>query len=434
MRIGFAGNQNNYPFLLAREFRRRGHDVVAVIDRDEPLNRPEFRYDDVRHPYPAWIVEVDTVEIDDVAFRTPRWRRVVDALAGCDAVVLNSWMHAAAAELPCPSLALTTGSDLDLYANPRAEGRYARNADMRPRPRGWARAAMALTTAGLPALLDVANRLPAPAYHVWRARVFRRFVRRQRAGLAAATAVAAFPRGGVPVADRILDEVRGPGAGRLFLMMADSHWVRPAPPARNARLRIFHATRLDWQPPFPPMVGPWENKGTDVLVRGLGRFVRESGLALDLHFVEKGQDVAATRELLDAEGLAPFVTWHPQLTQADVFAQYAAADIVTEQFGTHLLGMAGVEAMASARPVIANYRPEVLDAALGAPMPVAQARTPDEVARQLARLADPAERERAGRLGRAYVESHLTPSAAASQVEAALGLAAPRVVAPGRAA
>ena len=74
MRIGFIGNQNNYPFMLARGLRRLGHDVRVVIDRPEPLDRPESRYADITRPYPDWIVE--TPPIGPIG---ERCRRVVPA-------------------------------------------------------------------------------------------------------------------------------------------------------------------------------------------------------------------------------------------------------------------------------------------------------------------------------------------------------------------
>ena len=40
MRIGFVGNTNNYPFILAITFRRMGHEVEFIVDRKERLNRP----------------------------------------------------------------------------------------------------------------------------------------------------------------------------------------------------------------------------------------------------------------------------------------------------------------------------------------------------------------------------------------------------------
>ena len=202
-------------------------------------------------------------------------------------------------------------------------------------------------------------------------------------------------------------------------MMADIGWIAPQPPPVNAVLRVFNAARILWQGPFPPLVGEWESKGTDVMLNGVALWHRRTGRAIDLRLVEKGASLAATKDLVRALGIETLVSWQPELTQAGVFDEYVRADIVTEQCGTHVLGMAGVEAMAAGRPVIANGRPE-LYTALSGPYPVAQAATAEEVAGQLDRLSDPAERARVGADGRRFVEQHLSPDAAARQVESLL--------------
>ena len=43
MKIGFLGNANNYPFMLARALKRAGHDVRFVVDRKNLLDRPDIK-------------------------------------------------------------------------------------------------------------------------------------------------------------------------------------------------------------------------------------------------------------------------------------------------------------------------------------------------------------------------------------------------------
>ena len=91
-----------------------------------------------------------------------------------------------------------------------------------------------------------------------------------------------------------------------------------------------------------------------------------------------------------------------------------AADIVFDQLGASALGMAGLDAMALARPVIANGRPEVLAPYFGYETPICQAATPDEVAFQLKRLVfNPLERESVGKASRKYVEEYFSTERAA---------------------
>jgi glycosyltransferase involved in cell wall biosynthesis len=415
MRIAFAGNQNNYPFMLARALRRAGHDVRFVVDRPEPLNRPEGRYPDIETPYPDWIVETDPVAIDDVAFCTPRWTRLLSLLAGADALVLNSWMYAAGLDLVKPSVCLATGSDLDFYANPKAVSRYVWNQERAPRSRDWRARLWNLDALTLDSCLDVAASLPAPAFRAWRALVFRRFVERQRAGLRHARAMTCLPAGTVAVADRLVRELRGDDRP-LNLLMTDTDSLRPEPLPANARLRLFNSARLDWAPPLPPMVAEWENKRGDILLQGVALYHARTGLDVDLHLVAKGQSVEATRALAATLGIDRMITWHAEMTQQDVRAQYRQADVVVDQLGHHLPGMSTYDAMAMGRPVLANGRADVMTAAYGAPLPIADACTPEGVADRLQRLSLLPERRELSVAARAYAERHLSADGAARRV------------------
>lgn len=420
MRIGFIGNQNNYPFMLARGLRARGHEVRVVIDQQHPLDRPESRYRDVAYPYPEWIREIPDVQMADLVFHTERWRAALDFVRDCDALVLNKWGYDAASRLPIPAFCLTTGGDVEFFANPNAAEAFACNTDRLERPGDWVRSAMALERVDWRSLASLVDRAPAPVYRALYKQLFRMFVRRQRAGLAKAVGLSGLPDGVSVETAQVLRECRAPGVPRLHLLMADIDWIVPTPPPANPVLRVFNAARVLWQRPFPPLVGEWESKGTDVMLKGVALWHRRSGRRVDMRLVEKGGSVAATKDLIRALGIEHLVSWQPELTQAGVFAEYAAADIVTEQCGSHVLGMAGYEAMAAGRPVIANGRPDLYASLPPGPPPVAQAATPEEVAAQFDRLSEPAERARVSAAGRRFVERHLSVDDAARQVEEVL--------------
>ncbi len=416
MRIGFLGNQNNFPFILARGLRRLGHDVRVVIDCTHPLDRPESRYSDISYPYPDWIRETPPVNLEDIVFDRQPWKEAVAHVADCDALVLNKFAYDAATRLRIPALALVTGADVECYANPHAAEAFACHQTRDARGRQWVRTAFCPGPIDATFLSQLVSQLPMPLYRTWHKQFFRLFVRRQRAGLRHAIAISALPDGtSVPMAEVMRSCVR-PGAKRLHLLMADVEWVVPSPAPNNPVLRIFNAARVLWQRPFPPTVGDWENKGTDVLLKGVALWHRRTGRALDVRLVEKGPSVPATKVLTRELGIGHLVHWQPEMTQAEVFTEYTRADIVAEQCGDHVLGMAGYEAMASGRPVIANARPELYGPLLGTPVPVAQARTPEEIAARLDHLSDPAERARLAAEGRRFVEHFLSVEAVARQV------------------
>ncbi len=420
MRIGFAGNTNNAPFLIARALRAQGHDVQMVIDRPEPLHRPENRYRDVSSPYPHWIHAVDAIDVDDVAFETGRWARVLAVLGTCDALVLNGTMFAAAADLDLPAVAVSTGSDLEFYCHPGAAEAFARMQDYPGRERRWRRAVAGLDSYTAADLVDIGSQLPSPAFRLWRKYVFARAVARQWRGLRAARAIMTLPRGAMPVSDGLLDRIGVDQTPRLLGFWVDLANVRPLPLPANETLRVFCPTRLNWHAPFPTSMIPGENKRGDVLIRGVAAFQAHTGRRVELHLVAKGHAVSATRELVNAVGLGTAVVWHEEMSQADVIANYTQADVVADQFGDHLVGMAGYEAMASGRPLLCNWRPEVFGTAFGEMAPVAQARTPDEVVARLTELSSRDARTRLARAGRAWVERHLALDRLAATVVVAL--------------
>lgn len=409
LRIGFAGNQNNAPFTVARALRAAGHDVRVLVDRPEPLNRPEYRYADISYPYPSWIEEIPTVEVDDVVYRTPVWRTMLQRLADCDIVVLNSLAFAAAAELPMPAICQITGSDLEFYCNTTQAGSFALFQDHPARPRGWAQALRATRRPSKDALRRIAGELPSPLFHYYRSHLFRKSAARQMAGLHAARGVICLPPGAVPLSDQLLDAALSPGAVRVLSFMVESDRCQPLPPPPDGPLRVFNPARVNWSRPYPQWATACENKRTDILIEGVAQFVQRSPHPIALHLVEKGHSVEATRALVSTLGLERCVHWHREMPQSALAAHYAQAHAIADQFGDHLVGLAGYEAMAMGRPLLCNWRPEVFAPAFGDAAPVAQARTPSEVADQLLLLCNPAHRQQLATQGRRFVSRQLSP-------------------------
>jgi glycosyltransferase involved in cell wall biosynthesis len=105
------------------------------------------------------------------------------------------------------------------------------------------------------------------------------------------------------------------------------------------------------------------------------------------------------------------------MTQKEVWEEYKLADICFEQLDQSVVAMAGLDAMATGRPLIANGRPEIFDAMIGAPSPICQARTPDEVCAQLEKLVFNAQiMEEVGKSSREYVSQFFSSEAAAEKV------------------
>ena len=204
---------------------------------------------------------------------------------------------------------------------------------------------------------------------------------------------------------------------RLVALMTDTDRIAFAPPPRNEKVRIFCATRLNWKRPVPAGFVEMDYKGSDTMIRGLGIFMRENPVPLDIRLVRKGLHVRESIDLVREEELESQVTWLDEMSQGAVLEEFRAADILFEQLDRSHVGMAGMDGMATGRPLIANGHPELTEKWVGEPSPICQARTPREVADQLKRLVfDPAERERVGRQSRRYVEAHFSADSCARRI------------------
>src|SRR5262245_6882265 len=327
MKIGFFGNTNNYPFMLAQALREFGHNVLLVITSQELLNRPESRYPEFKQGYPDWIIDAAQLTEWDLITLTPTLAPVLDMLSTCDALVLNSTGPSLWPLLRRPTIALLTGSDLEHYANF--------------------------------ATVDVRSATWDPAYKAsadgqMNLNLLRDFVQRQREGIKEAVAVRYFPRGLVPAGDAMLDELGVSNANRVFLLSAELELVKPTPAPHNNPVRIFCATRLTWKLPVEPGRSLLDYKGSDIMIRGLGLFYRQTGVRLDIQLVRKGLHVAEAEQLVLEESLTDQVTWSNEMSLIEVWEEYARCDLIIEQLGNSTIGSAGLEAMAAGRPVIGN--------------------------------------------------------------------------------
>lgn len=427
MKIGFFGNQNNAPFILARAMRNQGHDVVFIVDRSPEtfagLFRPESFYPDITIPYPDWIHDLSPLllmsPVTDATClgnkRLGSWLNlgllatgirthpskklatVLRLLRDCDAVILNDVGLTLAKLINRPHLAILTGADLEPFAT--YEYVEQRLSEM--------------------PFDGVTGKIARRLTH----RFLHRQVTAQREGIRTARAVHYPTRGLIPRADGVLDEIGVDNAQRMFLMGIDVHRIKESPPPNNKTPRVFYTGRINWDKTAEPLPSEIDYKGNDVMIRGLGDYVRRSGAAIDIRLVRKGSHLPQTDELIEAEGLTKFVTWEKQMSQSEVFEQNRKADIVFDQFAGSLVGMGGLEAMATGRPLIANGRPDIVDSVLEGKIPICQAKTPQEVSAQLQRLLEgPAERARVGRISRAYVARFLSSEQAAQTCLDRLGV------------
>jgi glycosyltransferase involved in cell wall biosynthesis len=398
VRIAIFGNTNNFPFSLARGLQQLGIETALVVNRTERLHRPESVDPSFERGYPSWILDAsgfgEQAFIDD----SPALEPVVKFLReGSAAVLLNDIGPSLFRRIRLPAVCLLTGSDLTSYADYQMVETRRGNGD----PEYY--------------------RLPEGRRHL---RHLANLVTRQRDGILGSEAVAFAHKGVVPRGDELLRSIGVTDRRRFFCWNADTIRLAVAPPPQNDLLRIWAPTRVNWRLPMPDGFTSQDHKGTDVLLRGFAAFIAAGGRA-QLRLVAKGLHVQDGQELARALGLEPHVVWLPEMTHAAVHDEMRQADIVADQFGQSLPGLVMCDALAIGRPVVANFRPDLLAGAFAEPVPGAHADTPETVCAELLRLAkSPEVRTDLARRGRAFAERYLSPQANALQCLRRLGLVA----------
>lgn len=388
MRIGIFGNTNNYPLLLAMALRRQGHEAVVVVNRKEPLHRPESKYPELANGYPYWILDCSMLDEEEFVAATPRIDPVLNFLAtGSQGLVLNDLGPSLHGLLgPLPAVAMLTGSDATYYAEPGTTAvRHA----------GWD-----------PVFADsVAGRR---SLERWNA-----FIARQRAGIRAARMVSAPFPGLVPQIDALLAGIGVDDARRDYFYLAETGNPPTRPDKSNARLRIVNGARLTWKEPLPEGFSSQDDKGTDILLAGFAEFVHAGGDA-ELVLFRKGLHVAETEQLAADLGVSSRIVWRGEMALRDFYAELTVADIVCDQFGDSFPGMVAMDAMAMGLPVVANFQIEIMAPHFPTPIPAFHARTPGEIASQFRTLAESRRlRIDAGRAARQFARAHLSPMASA---------------------
>lgn len=389
MKVGFVGNTNNYPFMLAKEFRHAGHEVIFIVDRKEQLHRPEHRYAEIRFPYPNWIVDGSGVIDRYLSYIFPNRRvaQLLSLLEDCDLLIVNGLWPITVRKLRIPYFILLTGADLSVYTDKFAAMELCRDSS---------------TEVGRVRFL-------------FRKIVMLAIIRCMRKAIAEAIGFNYFPRGAVPSGDMLLNSIGFNGV-RTEFMVADIKGNEYCPPPNNERVRVLCVSRLNWCQPVPPGFSPLDYKGTDIFLRGYRHYLEGGGESMRVVLVRKGLHVKETEDLVEELALQDSVEWRDEMSQRQLRDECARSDIIVEQLSTSVVGMAGLDAMAMGRPIVANARPEIFERVVGGKTTICHSTTPEEVSAQLGLLASADYRRDVGIKSREYVLNNFSPLMAAEVI------------------
>jgi glycosyltransferase involved in cell wall biosynthesis len=394
-KIAFIGNVNCMTFQYALILKKEGHDITVFIDsaRDQELHRPEYRYLEINYPYPNWIQEIEP-PARDLSFLLPigKLGELLKSLntGDYDAVVLNGVWHKIGSGISNPKTSVIcffSGSDLDLSASYK----------------------QAISRLSLFSLIDI-FRFPMRLMETWL----------HRKGIRAACLINYYPQGISPQGDYIIRSImRGHQYQRISIrgLAVDEIKYSPASDRVGSDVIVFNPTRFLWSEPLPSGFTIEENKRNDIMLRGIARYIANSKTAVKIILIEKGAQLAETKDLIKELGISRFVNWCPEMSPVEIREWYKKADIVFDQLGRHWVGAGGLDAMLTGRPVIANGRPDIFSQILGEPIPLCQATNEYEVESWLSDLINsPQLRKRIGDTCREFVIKHFDASKTANAI------------------
>jgi hypothetical protein len=174
------------------------------------------------------------------------------------------------------------------------------------------------------------------------------------------------------------------------------------PDPRKENFEILNMTRFNFRSTRN------DNKRNDIMIEGIGRFVRENKIerGLKVTFFEKGEDTPAAKALCESVGIERFVSWQKVVKLNELIPFFRNADVAFDQLGSQWVG-SGVYSMLVGRPLIANGRPELLEPFQNEVSPVCQATTVEEVSRWLTALyLDRSLVRSVGRASSDYIRKH----------------------------
>jgi glycosyltransferase involved in cell wall biosynthesis len=145
---------------------------------------------------------------------------------------------------------------------------------------------------------------------------------------------------------------------------------------------IFHPSRQHWSPNRDTS---WD-KGNDILIEGFARFVHEVNPKAGAVFVEWGQTLPQTRELIDRLGVGNRVIWIPPQPTPRMNAYTAACDVLADQFCIGAFGSTMPRGLMLGTPSLIYLNEEQHRWCMPEMPPVLNARTPSEVFAALKRV------------------------------------------------
>lgn len=394
--VVFMGSMNSMPMMYAWELKRQGHDVLYFVDApiSDALSRPENHFADIAYPYPEWIIEwkIPTQMILPYfsAFFAGNLLKKIREFSqkGISCFVLNGFFISLAPWFKSegPVVALSHGSDLDVWGN---KGRV-KNLTASFRKRSFFRF--------LPRF--IASKLIAKA------------VDNQYRGLSSSRSVVYFPAGFNSAGDEVLKSISEDGVNvveRYDISFEPLKNVTRKFKEPGGKIIIFCGVRFLYRT-FPDGNREY-SKGNDLIIKGIAEYF-ETNKDIEIHFVEKGEDVHHAKKLCLELGIDGVTIWHKEMPFQELITLYTRSDICFDQVGPHWIGAIGAYALYLGKPLIANVATAVDLKIFPSENPILSAKSASEICKALVDLEDIEFRSRISGESKLFVEKYMGPEKA----------------------
>lgn len=388
------------PMMYALELKKQNIDVLYFVDApiSDTLSRPENHFDDITYPYPNWIIELKLKSQIFVPFARRAFASWIKTKVQKysnkipQAIILNGFFCSLSSYLypDVPRIALSHGSDLDSWADVFGSENLANSFHRKSIFKFF------------PKFISIP--------------LIKLTVRRQLYGIAKCQFIVYFPPGFSRQGDGVIELLKKRGVKYIprFDVSFEPLKNQPRGIVKNdQKLILFSGVRFTFET-FSEGNSEY-NKGNDIIIAGIAKFYK-THKNIEIHFVEKGPDVAKAKKLCKDLGIEDAVIWHKEMKFKDLLKLYAQADICFDQVGSHWIGAIGCYALWLGKPLIANTERPVCSGIWPENNPIFSANSAGLINLHLEYLSHFIHREDASVASQKFADDYLGPEKSISKL------------------
>ena len=387
--IIFLGTMNAMPMHYAMELRKLNQEVVYFVDekKENTLHRPECHFkNSISYPYPDWIIEFIIpskllISIFPQFFKFILLKSLPNKYKNKKIkAIFYSGFYVSLIKLfkNNINIFLSYGSDLEYFCNVDLIDELAEDFKNK----------------------SFTRYLPKRLVYT----IISKVVNNQFIGAKKSDYVLFFPRGNSIKGDKVINELIENNVKYIEryddMYIDDFKSYEKKSKFGDNELVILCATRFSYT---NLTLNDQENKGNDIIIKGIAKYIQSTNRKIVIHFFEKGQDVNEAKKLCKELKIENNIIWHKTMPMHELFKLYEKSHICFDQLGNNWLGAIGVFAILLGIPLISNVSKYKV------PLPVVNATNEEEVYEGLVQLENEDFYERISSESREYAVKNLTP-------------------------